>query len=65
MNSGVNDVRQATCADRSDGAPGTEPGVELTPRGLELLEALNDLFDTPAAGEDRPEAGRFGHGGRR
>jgi hypothetical protein len=34
--------------------------VELTPRGLELLEALNELFDTPAAGAERPEPGRFG-----
>ena len=29
--------------------------VELTPRGLELLETLNDLFDTLAASESGPE----------
>jgi hypothetical protein len=36
--------------------------VELTPRGLELLETLNDLFDTLAAAEAGPEPAHGNHG---
>ena len=36
--------------------------VELTPRGLELLETLNDLFDTLAASDDGSEPARGAHG---
>jgi hypothetical protein len=53
VNSSTNDIpRVVSGPDRlaPDGARPTV-AVELTPRGLELLETLNDLFDTLAASE--------------
>jgi hypothetical protein len=55
VKSEVDDVPRAVCAaERPDSDEGHAPaGVELTPRGLELLEALNALFDTLSAPDDR------------
>ena len=64
VNSSTNDIpRVVNGPDRlaPDGARPTV-AVELTPRGLELLETLNDLFDTLAASESGSEPACGNHG---
>ena len=63
VHSGLNDApRAAGAAHGPDPVGGAEPvAVELTPRGLELLEALNELFDTMSAAEEHIETPRDGH----
>lgn len=56
----------ASGTERRSADDGAAPGgsVELTPRGLELLETLNDLFDTLAGASHEPLArSRLGESG--
>jgi hypothetical protein len=63
VNSNASDgTRVGNGADRLTAESVPQVSVELTPRGLELLETLNDLFDTLAASESGPEPACGNHG---
>lgn len=64
VNSSANDIPRAVNGNERLALDGDRPNaaVELTPRGLELLETLNDLFDTLAASESGSEPACGNHG---